>query len=54
MPWQAGHCIKDETLQVEDSILLLKIIIMAGQAEHCIKYERLQDQDNISLFKKTP
>ena len=36
---QEGHCIRDRTFQVENSILLLKIIIMAKQTEHYIRDE---------------
>ena len=51
MARQVGHCIRDERLQVEDSILLLKIITVARQAEHCIRDERLQVENSILLLK---
>ena len=51
MARQAGHRIRYEMLQVEDSILLLKIFIMARQTEHCIRDERLQVQNSILILK---
>ena len=51
MAKQARHCIKDERLQVQDSILLLKTITVARQARHYIRDERLQVEDNILLSK---
>ena len=41
-------------LQVEDSILLLKIIIIARQAEYCIRDETLQVESSIFLLKTIP
>ena len=46
---QAGHYIRGERLQVEDSILLLKTITVGRRVGHCIKDERLQVEDNIVL-----
>ena len=51
MPWQVGHCIRDERLQIEDSILLLKIVIMTRQTEHYMRDESLQVQNNILMLK---
>ena len=39
MARQAGHYIRDERVQVEDSILLLKTITVARPAGHCIREE---------------
>ena len=40
MARQVGHYNRDERLQVEYNILLLKTISVARQARHCIKDER--------------
>ena len=39
---QAGHCIRDDRLQVEGSILLLTTTTLAIQVGHCIRDKRLQ------------
>ena len=44
---QVGYYIRDERLQVWDSIMLLKTITLARQAGHHIKDERLQVEDSI-------
>ena len=49
MARQVGHCIRDERLQVEDSILLLKTTNVAKLVVHRIKDERLQAEDSILL-----
>ena len=41
MAREAEHCIKDKMLNVEDSILLVKTIIVERQVGHCIRDERL-------------
>ena len=43
---------RDERLQVEASILLLKATILAKQAGHYMMNERLPVQHSILLFKK--
>ena len=50
MTRQAGHCIRDERLQVQDSILLLKKV--TRQAGQCSRDERFQVEDSILLLKK--
>ena len=47
----AGHYIRDERLQVQDSILVLKTINLSKQIGHCIRDERLQVKNNIFLLK---
>ena len=51
MERQAGHCMRDERLQVQDSILLLKKFTVARQAGHCIRDERLQVEGSILLLE---
>ena len=47
-----GQCIRDEGLQVQDSILLWKKIIAARLPGQCIRDERLHVQDSILLLEK--
>ena len=51
MARQTEHCIRDERLQVQNSILLLKTITVARQEGHCIRDESLQVEDSVSLLK---
>ena len=49
MAKQIKNGVRDERLQVEDSILLLKNTL-ASHAGHCIRNERLQVEDSILFF----
>ena len=52
MARQAGHYIRDESLQAQNNVLLFKTITVARQIGHCIRDKRLQVEDSILLLRK--